>query len=112
MTTREKNHCGLKDLQEYLGAATLGGFLRSWRLSEELSQAKFAAIINMSPANLCDIEKGRTGVSSAKAHQIAKKIGYSAKVLIELALQQQLRSAGLKYRVTLACDAVRARRVA
>ena len=83
------------------GMMTMASFLKTWRLSEDLSQQEFAAQLKISPANLCDIEKGRKGVSPKKAEEIAKIIGYSPKVLIELALKEILRGSGLKFDVVL-----------
>ena len=90
---------GLKDLEKKFGPLTLGRFISSWRLSEELSQKEFAKKIGISPANLCDIEKGRKGVSIFRATEIAKKIGYSPTVLVQLALQEQIDSSGLDFSV-------------
>lgn len=88
-----------KDLNKRLEKMTVGSFLRSWRLSENLSQKKFAKKIKISPANLCDIEKNRKGVSPEKAEEIAGLLGYSKAVLVKLAIQEQLDAAGLKYQI-------------
>lgn len=98
MSTREKMH-GVKDLEKRLGKMTVGEFLRSWRLSEELSQRDFAKKIKISAANLCDIEKGRKGVSPEKAEEIARILGYSPTVLVRLALEELLEAAGLHYTI-------------
>lgn len=90
---------GLETLGKRLGPMTMADFLRSWRLSEEMSQREFAKLLKMLPANLCDIEKGRKGVSPEKAEQIAKILGYSETVLVKIALQEQLKAAGLNYRI-------------
>lgn len=100
-TSRKKKEFGIEDLERRLGPLTIAHFLRSWRMSEELSQADFARRIGLSPANLCDIEKGRKGVSIEKACEIAKVIGYSPTVLVKLVLQEQVASAGLNYDVEL-----------
>ena len=97
MNTKSKARHGLHDLEKHLGKLTVGEFLRSWRLSEELSQKEFAKKLKISAANLCDIEKGRKGVSPEKADEIARILGYSRTVLVRLALEDQLESAGLKY---------------
>ncbi len=94
-----KKSYGLKSLEKKLGILSVGGFLRSWRESEEYTQQDFAKMLNMSAANLCDIEKGRKGVSPQKAAEIAEVIGYSPTVLIELAFKEQLIEAGLNYDV-------------
>ncbi len=98
MTTKRRRF-SLRDLERRLGPLTLGDFLRSWRLCEELSQRQFARQLGISAANLCDIEKGRKGVSIAKAHEIAIAIGFSPTMLVQLALEEQLNSSGLKFSV-------------
>ncbi len=99
MTTKTKKHYGKVSLEKKLGPMTFGGFVSSWRESLGLSQVEFAKILEISPANLCDIEKGRQLVSPKKAAEIADKIGYSSIVLIELAINEQLALDGLKVRV-------------
>ena len=100
MSTK-KNVFGIKELERKYGVLSLGRFIASWRQSEGLSQKDFAKKLRMSPANLCDIEKGRKGVSLYKATEIAKVIGYSPTVLVQLALQDQVDSTGLDYCVEL-----------
>jgi transcriptional regulator with XRE-family HTH domain len=55
--------------------------------------------LGVSASNLCDIEKGRQLVSPKKAAEIAKKIGYSEAVLVEMVINEQLAADGLKMRV-------------
>ncbi len=98
---KPKKNKTVKDLEARLGPLTIARFLRSWRMSEGLTQAQFAKKIGMSAANLCDIERGRKGVSIDKACEIAEAIGYSPTVLVKLVLQEQVDSAGLKYDVEL-----------
>lgn len=96
-----KKWYGIADLEKKYGRLTVGQFLRSWRLSEELSQKEFAKKIGISAANLCDIEKERKGISPEKAHGIAKKIGYAPAVLVKMAIEDQLASSGLSYTVEI-----------
>jgi len=98
MATKNKTY-GLKDLEKRLGKMSVGGLLRTWRLSEGVSQKAFAEQIGITPANLCDIENGRKGVSPAKAHEIAQRIGYSSTVLVKVAIEESLSNAGLDYEV-------------
>lgn len=97
MSTKAKY--GRSDLEKKLGPMTFAVFLSSWRESLEMSQVAFAKKLGISAANLCDIEKGRQLVSPKKAAQIAKKIGYSETVLVELVINEQLAAEGLKLRV-------------
>ena len=98
MSTKKKTF-RLKDLEQKHGKLTLGRFIAAWRLSEEFSQKEFANTLGISAANLCDIEKGRKGVSIFRAIEIAKAIGYSPTILLQLALQEQMESSGLDYMV-------------
>jgi transcriptional regulator with XRE-family HTH domain len=98
MTTKKKSF-GLKSLEKKQGPLTLGRFLSSWRLAEGLTQREFAKTLGISSANLCDIEMGRKGVSIFKAAEMAKRIGYSPTVLVQLALQDQVEASGLAYTV-------------
>ena len=90
---------GKKSSDERLAVMTLASFLSYWRENAEMTQVAFAKNLGISPANLCDIEKGRQIVSPKKAAQIAKKIGYSETVLVELVINEQLAAEGLKLRV-------------
>lgn len=97
MSTEKKY--GLKDLERRLGKQSVGAFLRSWRLSEELSLKDFGKKIGVSVANLCDIEKGRKGVSPEKAEQIAKALKVPPALLVRLSIEESLQAAGLSYSV-------------
>jgi len=92
---------GSSHLEKRLGKLTVGEFLRSWRMSEELSLKEFGKMARLSVANLCDIEKGRKGVSPEKAEQIARLIGVPPALLVRLSIEEQLSAAGLKYVVEL-----------
>jgi len=99
MNIKNKKLLDRSSLDKKIGPITFGSFLVSWRLSLGLTQIAFAKKIGISPANLCDIEKGRQLVSAKKAAEVAKKIGYSQTVLVEIALNEQLAAEGLKMRV-------------
>jgi transcriptional regulator with XRE-family HTH domain len=101
MSTDRHKTFGPKDLERRLGKLTVGEFLHTWRISEEMSLADFGKLVGMSVANLCDIEKSRKGVSPGKAEQIAKAIGVPAGLLIRLSIEENLRAAGLKYTVEI-----------
>ena len=100
MSTK-KRYFDLKDLEKKYGKLSVGEFLRSWRLCDELSQKQFARKLKMSPANLCDIEKGRKGLSLEKVYEVAEVIGYPPDVLLKIALEEQVEAAGLKYSVEI-----------
>ena len=90
-----------KNLEKKLGEMTVAKYLKSFRLADEISQVDFAKKLGLSKGNLCDIEKGRKMISPERASKIAKKIKVPEKVLIQLALQDSLRAARLKYKVDL-----------
>ncbi len=91
-----------EELFKTYGNLTFAEVLQSFRLSEEVSQKDFAKKLHLSPANLCDLEKGRKLPSPSRAAQIAKKLGIPEALLIQVALQDELRAARLDYKVSLA----------
>ncbi len=92
---------GSKDLEKRLGKATIGEFIRTWRISEGMTLKGFGKKIGISVANLCDIEKGRKGVSPEKAHEIGLAIGVRPALLVKMAVEEQLAVADLSYAVEL-----------
>ncbi|MDF1795366.1 MAG: helix-turn-helix transcriptional regulator [Coxiellaceae bacterium] len=103
MSTKSKvTSKALKQLEKITGGPlTLAKLLWSIRMSEELTQVEFAAQLKMSKQQLCDIERGRKPVSPKLAAEYAKKLGYSEKQFIRLALQDLLDRAGLHFEVEL-----------
>ena len=81
------------------GPLTLGRYLRSIREGEEMSQVDFAEKLGISKSHLCDIEKGRKPVGPAKAAAMARILGYSARQFVQLAMQDAMARAGLRYRI-------------
>ncbi len=80
---------------------TFGALLRAIRLGEEETLEVFAARLGESKQHLSDIERGRRGVSVQRAAAWAKTLGYHAGPFVELAVQAQLRAAGLPFVVTV-----------
>jgi transcriptional regulator with XRE-family HTH domain len=99
MTT--KKYYGIEDLRRKYGPMTIAMFIKSWRQADEISQVKFAKMLGISRANLCDIEKGRKLVNPGRAARFAKIIGVPQKVLVQLSLEDLLRTENLKYKVKL-----------
>jgi antitoxin HigA-1 len=83
------------------GPLTFGRMMESFRLADELSQAAMARKLGIPRQHLCDIEKGRRQVSPGRAAEFARTLGYSVPQFVALALEDQLRSAGLKMRVKI-----------
>jgi transcriptional regulator with XRE-family HTH domain len=81
------------------GPLTLGEVLSEARRVAEKSLEAFAEPLGVSRSHLLDIEKGRRGVSPARAAQWAKILRLSPERLIAAALQAQLDEAGIKMRV-------------
>lgn len=101
MSINQQKSFSIKDLEKRLGKLSVGEFLRTWRTSEELSLKDFGKKAGLSVANLCDIEKGRKGISPEKAEQIAKAIGVPPALLIRISIEEGLRAAGLRYTVEI-----------
>lgn len=83
-------------LDELIGEKlTFGNMLANIRECEEMSQTDFAKILGVSRHYLCDVEHDRKNVSAATAYEYAKKLGYSTKQFVRLALQGQIDRAGI-----------------
>ena len=101
MSTEKSKSSGLERLEKRLGKLSVGEFLHTWRTTEEMTLREFGKLTGLSVANLCDIEKGRKGVSPEKAEQIAKVIGVPPALLVRLSIEESLRAAGLNYKVEI-----------
>jgi len=89
-----------KFLEEITGGPVeLGKLLESIRLGEELSQARFAKLLDISRSHLNDIEKGHKVVSPERAARFAKALGHAPERFVELSLQSLLDHSGLKLKV-------------
>jgi transcriptional regulator with XRE-family HTH domain len=97
---RSKKSAAMKLLEELTGGrATFAETIRTIRECEEQTLEAFAKRLGVSRAYLCDVEKSRRGVSAERAAKWASKLGYPEWQFVQLALQDQLDAAGLKYKV-------------
>jgi DNA-binding XRE family transcriptional regulator len=103
MSTKKEAMVSAKVLLEEIngGPLTLGDVLNSTRLCDEVTQAEFAKRLGISRQQLCDIEKGRRVVSPKLAALYAKKLSGSERLFVQLALQDELRRAGLHYEIEI-----------
>jgi transcriptional regulator with XRE-family HTH domain len=100
MTTKTGRPSSAKRfLEKLIGPLTLGGALSALRESDGESLATFASRLRVSRTHLSDIEHGRRAVSPERAARFAKALGHSEAQFVRLALQDQVREAGLKLRV-------------
>ena len=81
------------------GPLTLGGALSALRESDELSLSEFAKLLGISRSHLCDIEQGRRAVSPERAARFAQALKQHEAQFVRLALQDQIRDAGLNLKV-------------
>ncbi len=98
----KRKSASMKFLEDITGGPlSLGKFLQSIRLGEEMSQVKFADQLGISKSHLCDIEKGRKLVSPERAANYARILRYSPEQFVRLALQDQVEKAGLKFKIKI-----------
>ena len=81
------------------GPLSLGAALSGLRESDQRSLAEFAKLLGVSRSHLCDIEQGRRSVSPERAARFAQALDQSEAQFVRLALQDQIRGAGLKLTV-------------
>ncbi len=102
MTTKRarKKSAAVKALEGLIGEPlSLAMAVRATREGEDLGQAEFAQRLGLSRSHLCDIEKGRKAVSPERAAEFARKLGYSERQWVRLALQDLVDRAGLRLKV-------------
>lgn len=81
------------------GPLTFGGALSALRESEGETLSQFAERLSVTRMHLSDIEHGRRTVSLERAAKFAIALGQNEAQFVRLALQDQVRDAGLKLRV-------------
>lgn len=86
-------------IENLVGPLTMASLLLSLRDCHEMSQVDFAKKLGISKQTLCDIEKSRKAVSSARAARFAKKLGYPPELFIKIALEEELRNEGLHLKI-------------
>jgi antitoxin HigA-1 len=101
-TTKKKSRKSdaMRFLDKLIGKPlTFGGMLQTIRETDGHTLAAMAKKLGVTRGHICDIEKGRRGVSPARAAKWAKVLGYPAALFVQLALQAQVDEAGLGYRI-------------
>ena len=83
------------------GPLTLAKLLRSIREGEGVTQSVFADRLGVSKQHLSHVENARKVVSPERAARWAVVLGYAESQFVRLALQDELRRAGLRYTVTV-----------
>ena len=99
-TERRRRSPAMQVLEDIAGGPlTFGGLLRATREGESETQEVFARRLGVSKSHLSDVENARKVVSAARAARWADVLGYSQRQFVQLALQDELREAGLPFRV-------------
>lgn len=100
MRTKEKKSEAMRFLEKLTGGPlTIAELLYALRKSDDLTQQEFAEKLDISKQHLCDIERGRKAVTPTRAAVFATKLGQPPAFFIQLALDEELKSAGLKIKV-------------
>ena len=101
MTTKTSSSPSLDFLETVVGPMSFGKMIEAIRMTDEVSQVSLAKKLGISRAHLCDIEKGRRSVSAKRAAQFARALGYPGWIFLQTALEDQVRDAGLRFKVTV-----------
>ncbi len=83
------------------GPLTLAAALAALRHAEGESLQQFSQRLGVSRTHLSDIEHGRRSVGLERAAAFAHALGQNEAQFVRLALQDQVRQAGLKLRVAV-----------
>lgn len=90
-----------KALEEEIGPLTFGMMIKSIRLADDISQSDMAKKLGISKQHLCDLEKERKAVSIERAAFFAEKLEQPIELFVKVALQDQIKQAGLDLEVTI-----------
>ena len=104
MTTvrSKKIKYGSQGLEKDFGPLTFARLLESYRLAEEISQAKMAKTLKMTRQKLNDFENGRRFPSLGAAAEMAAKLGEHPATWVSVVIEEMLRKEDLDFKVTLA----------
>jgi transcriptional regulator with XRE-family HTH domain len=83
-------------LESKYGKMTLARFIKSYRLTESLTQSEFGKILGWSKGNICDIENGRRTIGTERAKRLSFVTGIALDYILEIILNQELQEAGIK----------------
>jgi transcriptional regulator with XRE-family HTH domain len=99
---KQKRSAAVKYLEKLRGGPlTFGTLLRSIRQSDEHTLEGLAKRFGVSRSHLCDIEKGRRGVSAKRAARWSRILGYAEALFVKLAIQAELDAAGIKLKIEI-----------
>jgi transcriptional regulator with XRE-family HTH domain len=102
MNNKSKVKYGIKNFEKKFGKLTIANLLEAHRLADDMSAREMARLLGISPSSLCDLEKGRKIPTPKRAAEIARKLGTSEKLWIQISLQDQLDQQGFKLKVSVA----------
>ena len=101
MITKRRISAARTMLEKHAGGVlTLGMLVRAIREGESWSLTDLAEKLKVTRAFVSNIEHGKP-VSPEAAARYARKLGYPEEQFVRLALQDQVRRAGLKYEVAV-----------
>ena len=106
MTTEPANYQIFPEDQEWLKAQlarlTFGSMLKSWRVTEEMTQEACAQLLGFSKAMLSEYENGKKIPTSRKAYEIAQQLGMPPNTAVVLAVNDQLKRDNIPVKMAIA----------
>ena len=110
MTTRTTNRSKARRELEKLagGPLTLAMLMKAIREGEGWSLAEMARRLGVTRGFVSNVEKGKP-VTPESASRYADVLGYDEEQFVRLALQDQVRRAGLQYEVRIAAAPIKKR---
>lgn len=100
-TKKKKDVDALEYFEKLKGPLSLSRAVIAFREADGISQAAFARKLGVGRSYLSNLENGRLLVSPSQAARIAKALRQPQDFFIKLALDDKLRSEGLRFTVSL-----------
>jgi transcriptional regulator with XRE-family HTH domain len=94
----------IKDLEKKRGSLISGKVIRSLRRCQDMTLGQLVKKTNLSHSSLSNFELGKSIVGLKHIKKIAKAIGYSDAVLVELAVNEMLKKHKFNFKMKLVFD--------
>lgn len=94
-SAKMKTYDALNEIAALHGPVSFGELIRSFRLSDDISQTELAEKLEISKQHLSAIESGKKAVSPARAAKFAEALGYPIDQFVVAAIEDELREAGV-----------------
>lgn len=86
-----------KFIEDLIGPTTIGMLIRTYRTTNDLTQAQLAKKLKVTVSYVSDLENDRKEISLKQAKEIALKLGDPVRLYLRIWMEQKAREAGIDF---------------